>query len=476
MDHRFISLRVIIVFIFIAAIAQTGCRENTLINSKVAPANNAVGVWDTALSCITHTYYDDTVITSTNIGGLSVFQGVGAISDPFFGTMTGATYFQVIPATFNSSQYDSTTIDSAFLFMPYSGFTYGDTTNQSLTQTYQVFYLNDSLGYNSNYYSFDSKAIDAVTPLSDPTTVNLYHLKDTFSVNGVYYTKGMRIPLKLTALMNRINPAQAILTTSTAPATDFINLFNGICVRVANPLQSATAFPYFKLDGTTMYDEATILVYHHHPSYSPVDTMKEQYFFSTGTCAHFNNITKSYTHSPVSNLLHSTQANDSVIALQNQPGASIDIIIPGIKKIPAGVINKAELQLTLLPAYNSNSFLFYPEKLYPLGIANGTYPAGIGAGLAYNIADRYPLTSLSPLGVLDGYIHTFTRRGITVQTFTIDLPREVMASIAAKNDTIHLHINGTQDFYGAFHMVAGGGSYSDTLYRPKLIVVYSKLK
>ena len=30
-----------------------------------------------------------------------------------------------------------------------------------------------------------------------------------------------------------------------------------------------------------------------------------------------------------------------------------------------------------------------------------------------------------------------------------------MASIAAKNDTLHYHINGTQDFYGAFHLVAG---------------------
>ena len=50
-----------------------------------------------------------------------------------------------------------------------------------------------------------------------------------------------------------------------------------------------------------------------------------------------------------------------------------------------------------------------------------------------------------------------------------------MASIFAKNDTIHLHINGTEDFYGAFHMVAGGGNYPDSNYRAKIKIVYSKL-
>jgi hypothetical protein len=459
-----------------AVFMETGCRENTLINAKVAPANSEIGVWSTSLACITHTHYDDTVITSINIGGLSIYQGVGAISDPFFGTMAGATFFQVVPSQFKSDLYDNNaTIDSAVLVLPYSGYTYGDSTDVNQTQSYQVFYLdkNDSLGYNTTYYSYSTKPVD-VTPLSDPTEVNLHSLTDTFSANGVVYTKGMRIKLNLPALLNYLKPAQAKLTLSTDPTADFINLFKGVCVRATNPATPGKAFPYFRLDGPDVNSEAAVKVYYHHAS--PLDTLVENYYFNTGSCAHFNGITKSYAGFPVNDLFQSTQPNDSIIALQNQPGASIDIVIPGISKLPAGVINKAELQLSLLPAYNANSFLSIPEKLYPLGIANGTYPSGYGAGIAYNVADRYPLTSLSPLGVLDGYIHTFTRGGKTIQTYTIDLPREVMTSIAAKNDTIHLHINGTQDFYGAFHLVAGGGSYPDTLYRPRLFIVYSKLK
>ena len=476
MNYRFINLRVVLLFIVIAALAQAGCRENTLINSKVAPSGNAAGVWDTTFACITHTYYDDTVVTSTNIGGLSIYQGVGAISDPFFGTMTGATYFQVIPFNYSSSLYDNTSVDSVVLLLPFSGFTYGDTTTRNLTQKYHVFYMASGLTYDSAYFSYNTKPVDEVTPLSDPTAVSLYHLADTFSVAGVYYTKGLRIRLNTTAFMNRIAPAQAILSSSTTPQADFVKLFNGLCVRVADPTQTNTAIPYVRLDGSNLYDRAGVNVYYHHTNVAPVDTVVENYYFDPAYCAHFNSISNSFASAPVNNLYHSTQANDSIVALQNQPGASIDVVIPGLNKMPKGVINKAELQFTLLPNYlYSNLLLQGPEKIYPLGIGNGKYPIGVTNGVAYSVLDRYPLTSLTPLGVLDGFVHTFVRNGTTVATYTIDIPREVMASVAAKNDTIHLHINGTQDYYGAFHMVAGGGSYPDTLYRPKLFVVYSKL-
>lgn len=476
MDHRFISLRVIVIALVIAALTQTGCRENTLINSKIVPSGSSIGVYDTSLNLITHTKYDDTIVTSYNIGGLAIYQGVGIIADPFFGVMTGSTYFQVVPNSFNSALYDNQDIDSAVLVLPYSGYTYGDTnTTVSQTQAYQVFYMADSIAYDANYYASYSKPLDP-TPLSDVTTIDLKRMSDTFSypLGSTIYTKGLRIRLNVGALWPKLSNAQSVLTTSASPATDFIKQFNGICVKVANPGSANTVIPYFRLDGSNLYNQAGIVVYYHDRT-TGVAAAPENYSFNTSYCAHFNNISKNQTSFPVNSLYTSSQANDSVIALENQPGASIDVVIPGIKSLPAGVINKAELQFTLLPHHTLAEYAG-PEKIYPLGVANGVFPNGLSAGVAYNVADRYPLTSLSPLGVLNGYVHTFTRNGKTVQTYTIDIPRELMASIAAKNDTMHLHINGTQDFFGAFHMVAGGGSYPDATYKPKLFVVYSKLK
>lgn len=485
MKHQFFCRKALIILVLIVALIQAGCRENTLISSKVSPSANAINVFQyTFTNLITHTFYSDSAITSTNIGGVGIYQGVGSITDPYFGTMTGATYFQVLCTDFTPGFFVGDSVDSAVLILPYGGLTYGDSLNQSLTQTYQVFYLQDTMGLATTYYSNSTKPIDAVNPLSDPTTVNLYNIRDSFLLNILPANySALRIRLKLPVLMPLLNNALNVLTNSINPVQDFLNAFNGICVRVADTRQFANAMPYFELDGTSTYSEASILVFYH-PAGTVVDSdYVEPYYFNTGACAHFNSITRSYKSSPVNALYHSTAANDNIIALQNQPGASIDVIIPGLHNLPAGVINKAELQLTLLPAYNSiyssNDTLVPPEKLTPLGIGMKNYPSGVGLGVPYEIADFYPLTSTSPLTVLDGYLHTNLPANPTLQVFTVDIPREVMASIAAKNDTIHLHITGTNDYYGAFHMVAGGGNYgvgtADSIYRAKLNVVYSKL-
>ncbi len=476
MNKSFNSLHVLVLSVFIAGLTLAGCKENTLINSKISPAGNAIGVYDTSLACITHTYFDDTVITSTNIGGIPIYQAVGTITDPYFGTMTGTTFFQIMPQVLSSAVYAAdSVIDSAILVLPYAGFTYGDTANENLTQTYQVFYVTDTMGSAATavYHAYDTKPIDAVFPLSEPTTVNLYHLKDSMQVSGKNHA-GLRIKLKLPLLLSKLLPVLNGLSTATS-TQEFLNGFKGICVRVANTNDQNTAIPYFQLDGSDLYSQAGIVVYHH-PIGKPTDTLVQGYSFNTGSCSHFNNITSSYGRFPLAKLLNSKAANDEIIALQNQPGANLDIVIPGIKSLPVGIINKAEIQFTMLPGAAYNPPLYAaPERLYPVGIGNGKYPAGVNAGIVYNVADRYPLYSLSPFNVLDGHLHTYTTAGTTLNSFTINIPREVMASIAAKNDTLHLHISGTQDYYGAFHMVAGGGNYPDPLYRAKLNVVYSKL-
>ena len=481
MKPHFHSLAAVILVSLIAVFTQIGCRENTLIRSKVLPANDTVGLKTFKLPCITHTYYDNYAITSTDIGGIPCYQGVGVYTDSFFGTMTGATYFQISSGSYVINPFVGMTIDSAILVLPYSGFTFGDTNTTTLTQSYQVFYIADSLGSAAatNYFAGSTKPIDVTSPLSDPVTVNLRNLKASFDTSAQpIYTSGLRIKLRLPALFKYLTPALNILSTSTNLPQDFFTTFHGICVMPANTRQGTAAIPYFQLDGTNQYNEAGVLVYYHDPTVTPIptiDTVPAVFYFDPSVCSHFNSITRSYSRFPVNSLLNSSLANDNIIVLQNQPGASLDIVIPGIKSLPQGIINNAQLQLTLLPSYAPNdSTYLLPERLYPIGIGTATYPSGVGNGVSYNLADRYPVTSLSPLSFMDGYYHNnVISTGTT--TYTINIPREVMAAIAAHNDTIHMHINGTQDYYGAFKMIAAGGSYPDTLLRPKLFVVYSKL-
>lgn len=472
MQHSLKSLSVLL-FIFFSALIS--CKENTIINSKISPASDSIGVYSTSLGCITHTYFDDTSITNLYLG-LPVVQGVGAMEDPYFGTMIGATYFQILPTVPSSTLYTGKTIDSAVLILPYSGVSYGDTTDQAATQTYQVFYVTDTISSSNSgtlYYSYTTKTIDSANPLSPPYTVNLYHLRDSLSVKGVNYNPALRIPLSMAVLRSHLDPALALVTNSSSQTADFLNAFRGVCVKVANN-NTTSSMPYFQLDGNgaTPYSGAGIVVYYHTTGGGGDTT--ERYYFNPTYCGYFNNIKKSFTSYPVNSLLTSTQSNDSVVALQNQPGPNIDVVIPGLKSLPKGVINKADLQIALLPDANQDKFAA-PTRLTPRGVGNGIYPAGIVAGLTYNVADRFPLYSTTPYIILDGEMHPINHDGTTVNTYTIGIPREIMTSIAASNDTLHLHIIGTQDYFGAFHMIAGGGNHPNPLYRAKLFVVYSKL-
>jgi Domain of unknown function (DUF4270) len=461
--------RVLYFFLSIGVVYLAGCRENVLMNSKISPSNHDVGVYQKNLSCITHTQFSDTVLTSTNIG-IPIYQAIGAISDPYFGVTSGTTFFQVIPSSLGFTFAATDTIDSAILVLPYAGFTYGDTANRSITQTFQVFALTDSLGdpILSNYYSFNTKSTDVNNPLSAPFTFNVYHLQDSVLVSGKNHA-GLRIKLNLKNLLPKLNAALSADSTTASQAT-FISAFPGLCIRSADSRKTAGALPYFELDGTDPFSQAGILVYYHeHPS----DTSYTQFYFNPTYCAHFNNVVSSYGHYPVSKLYASNEKNDSVVAIQNLPGAELDLKIYGISSLPAGIINKAELQISLLPAYKNDLFA-YPEKLYVTGVATATYPSNFTKGELYNVADRYPLTSLTPLSVMDGYPHlNFGTYNST--TYTINIPRELMQAIAQKSDTIHLLINATQDYYGAFRLIAGGGNNSDSTLRAKLKVVYSQL-
>jgi hypothetical protein len=156
-----------------------------------------------------------------------------------------------------------------------------------------------------------------------------------------------------------------------------------------------------------------------------------------------------------------------VILVQNQPGAALDVRIPFVKNLktllPKMVINKAELVITQINE-NTSSTYTPVTKLYARGIDIN--------GLKYEIADRYPLGSLSPLAFLGGYAQSATIGSFNATQYIINIPREIINTINEQRE-LHLHINGTQDYPGAYRLLAGGSTYSDPNYRIKLRIVYS---
>ena len=472
------GLKTIIILLVAAVLVTSGCREHTLISSSLSPASDTAGVRADTLSCVTHSFFSNDVVTSFNASGVPEYVGVGSITDSFFGTTAGSAFFQIANSRGILSLDTSILnyLDSVVLQLPYSGFSFGDTVDKSLTQSFQVFYLDDTIGYNTIYTPSSTKAINIATPLSDPFTVKVNNLGDSVTEhNGTKTHPALRIKLKTANTMIRLSNAISLSSSATDPASAFVSNFAGICVRPTDPRVTGKVLPYFVLNGSDDYSKAGLLVFYH--TYDRPDSARHFAFsHEQSLCAHFSNLTRGYSRFPLNNLFQSIQANDSIVALQNQPGATIDVKISGLNSIPKGVvINKAELQLSVIPSLTSSIYGSH-DQIYPVGVSGTTWPVGNTAGSEYTVLDRWPLSSTSAYTVLDGTPHTITYGSTGITTYTIGMPREVIASIGAGNDSLHYHVRGTQLIYGAFRTILAGGNYSDPRYRAKLIVVYSTLK
>lgn len=470
------QFRLISAFI-IAAItifSQTGCKEHTLIDAKVAPKIDNIHVFQTdTFTVITKNVFDGDVVTSTSITGLPIYHGLGSINgtDAYFGNTNAGIYMQVIPETLSPSFFSPGNVDSAILILPYTGYTYGDSSSSATPQSFNVYKLTDPLYIDSNYYATQSLAYDPGTIYGTVSNVNFQKLSDSVFMDGRYRGPMLRIKLDISSgspLYTNLSSA-----SSASDVTTFLDAFRGVYIEHSDTFQSNTkSIPYFQLDGVDTYSHAGILVYHHDAS--TVGEQIFQYYFDIQTCAHYNKVTRNYSGSLAQSLFTSNLKNDSLAIVQNQPGAAIDVQIPFLgNAFDAAnkfkfIINNAQLIITQINSYVSPIYE-PPVKLYATGVGGNNNDS------LYSIADRYPTGSLYPLQFLDGYAKPTTVGGVTTTRYTINLPREVMESIAQKR-VLHLRLNGTQDYPGATRLVAGGGSYSDPNYRIKLNIVYTKIQ
>lgn len=450
------SFRSLVTILLISLVAG-GCKENTLISSKIAPSVDNIMVFGDSLPILARTVYDDSVVTSTNFSGLPVYQGIGTVNDPYFGKTNAATFFQIIPSTPNF-KFEGFTVDSAILVLPYAGFTWGDTSGATPTQSMVVYRVSSILEKNATYYPYTQKDIDFSKQYSDVTPVNISRLRDSVSIWGVNRTPHVRIRLNQ-SFINDITTADK---TNFEDYPKFLEWFRGLCVMPADTNQNGRAMPYFRLDGTGNYSQANVLFYYHTPGGN--DTLTMTFPFSQQYCVLYNKITRNYTGAPAQAYINTPGYNNDLILLQNQPGAALDIKIPNISKIPQAVINRAELVISV--AQQDNIFS-PPAKLFPMGVRTGDN----GNNYVYYVADRYPLNSISPLSVIDGY----AKKVNNVTTYKINIPRELQSAINQKRDTLHLRIIGTQDYYGAYRMIAGGNTNSDPNLRIRFNVVLTKL-
>ncbi len=447
-----------------------GCKEDTILNADIVPVGDTVNtiiVPDT-ITILSKTVFDDSAITSLTSSGVPVYHALGTLTtDPYAGKTNASIYFQIIPPSLGYVFPKDP--DSAVLVLPFSGYAWGDTLT-SFPKTFRVYEVanTDSLSRDSIYYSFTNKAVDRSNLLGS-ATADFRSLKDSVSVNGRRVAPHLRIKLNQ-AFIDKIKN-EAANGNALKGYSDFLRFQRGLYVEPADT-NSGNALFYFLLNGATNFSRANVAFYYTDKTSNNSDTViATSFYFSSDYNAHYNRVTRFYpSGSPTAALLASTAPSDSVFVIQNEPGAAADLRFPFLKNLPQQPINKAELVITQYSFGGDNADKYTPPaRIYPIGID--------ASGAAYTLLDRYPnpSTNVESLEFMGGLRQTILAGSINISQYVINIPREVQKAIVEKTDMLHLRINGTATFPGAYRLVAGGRGLSNPTIRVKLNIVYSKI-
>ena len=440
MNQR-IRNRIAVLLVSVATAGIYGCRENTVINTNLlpGPGNIQTTTIPDTLPVISRTVYDDSVVTSYNFS--PVYGGVGTVNDPYFGRTSAGLYFQVVPP---STSYSFPSMpDSAVLILPYGGFSWGDTTATGAAQQFTVYRVLDKMSLDNDYYSFHRLQTDRSQPLGTGS-ISLKQIKST------------ELPHLRIRLSQQFISEMHQRVSQMGSYPEFLDFFRGFYVEPDTNSSNANAIHYFRLDGTSNYNTAGVLFYNG-------DTVRSAFSFNTSSCVQFTWVSRKYAQH-VRNYFQSVASADTML-LQNEPGAALDIVIPNIQSLPAGLINKAELVITAIPS-SQDAIFTTPARIYPVGIDAG--------GAAYSIADRQPLNSATPLEFIDGRARFEVVGGSVVTRYRINFPRELQQAIMQGKEELRFRINGTQTFPGAYRLIAGGRGHQNTEYRLKLNIIFSK--
>jgi hypothetical protein len=456
----------------------SACREDAIIKSSLTPSVDNIHTFgigpdfnngSDTITVQTSTGFQDSITTSSRNTGFPIFHALGFVVDPFAGKTFAGIYTQFAPTAVNTTL--STTPDSVVLVLPYSGFTWGDTT-QDQTHTFKVFAISSSFSKDTTYYNYSRLATNTqvigtgsvLTGHSATGQSGSGYLQDSVKLgkSGLSYTPHLRIKLDSNWVKNSLLPAVPYDSSFTA----FIAQFPGLFIAETDTIGGMPkSLPYFRLNGTSdLYGSAALLVY------SNGSDTAVQFPYNETYCAHFNRITRNYAGYPIANLM-STGTSAETVVMQNGPGAVVDLVLPNIKglaqKLPAGaIINKAEITFIQVPSGQTGDEKYFPPiRLYPQGV-NAT-------GGIYTIADRYPINDAS-LNFMDGTSATITRGSLSLTAFRLNIPRELQQAIVAGVGSLHLRIGGTVNFPAAYRVALGGRGNANAVYRPALNIIYSK--
>jgi hypothetical protein len=385
---------------------------------------------------------------------------VGDIADPVFGRTESRIYCQFTTTSNILPDFSKMLIDSANVELIYSPTrVYGDTTkifNMGVYRLAETF-PTDNIFSNKRIRE-EPTALKKVSFFPQPTTTITDVIK-TVNESGTSTT------FDTLSLSPRVRVALDKSFTNdlskwdTTRLKNFITEFKGLELRAESTTEAMVNFNFGSTSATGIY------IYYR--EVGDTSRKRKTYIFPI-TISHFANFKHTYSSGTISTYVNNTAKNDRLF-LQGMAGPNVRIEFPNIKNLGKVVINKAEIEFTVVPDAKSDilkpidQLLIRNAQQSPIDdlLLDNNYPISSTTGRSQN-----------RMTTAGGYPRTVVVDGETLTKYYFNVSAHLQGILDGKRgNSLYITPHFKQEkgsrvvFYGA----------KAPKYRAKLNVYYTKL-
>lgn len=418
------------------------CNEDGAVGLDLLPNNDGIGVFQVdTFTMKSYTIREDS-IPSQNPPRFAV----GEIQDPVFGSSSASIAFQVRLTNENNNLGTNITVDSLILSLNFEGY-YGDTSEALLIEVFELdqSIFKDSVVYTNQIPAFKPTPLVSYSYLPRPTLpipVNEPRVNNTDTTFN--YGPIVRIPLGQDLITRLVNASG---TADLLNNTNFLNFFKGLYVRAR---RNGTGMGSV-LHLTTVSDRNGLFLYY------KADGQRRRFdMLLTNESARQNFFQFDYTGAPLANVLGDTSSNVQETYVQAGGGVKTYLQIPYLRNLVKNndvAINKAEVQFTQVVGSGDLPYAA-PTRMFLL----------IADSLGKNAS--VPILDLSSPNVYGGQLID--------GKYTFVITRHIQRVLMSNEPDFGLVLI-PGDLVSSLNRVVVG-STNHPLYRPRMVLTFTKLK
>jgi hypothetical protein len=304
---------------------------------------------------------------------------VGNLQDPVFGKTEASFYMQFSRSNSATPNFANQILDSIVLILPWDATnTYGETDQPYALEVYQLDENLDNKSFHYSNKSFKTKTWRAasMSVLPRPSDSVVVRIPNKDSIRTTTLPPQLRIKMNSDFNSEFFKPESDVYLFDSL----FQNFFTGLHIKASSQNSGLLAFKarnsqgglkvYMRKD--TVYSDYTFPVY----------------FFNVVS----SNFKHEYSGSTAGKFLNNTGTkSDSLLFVQGMSGLNFTLEFPYVKNLPKLIVNKAELEFTILRLPEDREVFKPASQLYIAEVKGDTILVVDDVTFAINKAgDQFP--------------------------------------------------------------------------------------